>query len=362
MKSIYRPCSWVKTSIIGLILMTFTGHLLAQHSDCNHFTCMFEADTMITIETMHPFTKKWTEMTVEVKNDKVFFEKDICLGTYEDVVKKGEATYKEYLEKGVFKNSDFWPNATIPYQIDPTSNFNATATANIISAIATINASTNLNIVLRTTETTFVNIDDSDNTGCYVLGLGMHSTGALLMNLGTGCTSTGTIIHEFVHLAGFAHEQNRSDRNNFVTIVWANIQTTPVNQAPQFTIADVNTHTDIGAYDYASVMHYSATAFSSNGQATIVTPNGQAIGSNTLSAGDIAGINALYPVCMTANPSTLNGAISTGRHASVYPMNITGTSANEQYIWISSGSEVKFSPGTELKAGSEVKASIDGCF
>ena len=43
-------------------------------------------------------------------------------------------------------------------------------------------------------------------------------------------------------------------------------------------------------------MHYGGTAFSRNGQATIVPFGGQAIGQrNGLSAGDIAAVRALYP-------------------------------------------------------------------
>ena len=43
-------------------------------------------------------------------------------------------------------------------------------------------------------------------------------------------------------------------------------------------------------------MHYGRTAFSRNGQATIVPVGGQAIGQRTgLSAGDIAAVRTLYP-------------------------------------------------------------------
>jgi hypothetical protein len=53
---------------------------------------------------------------------------------------------------------------------------------------------------------------------------------------------------------------------------------------------------DIGPYDYGSIMHYPATAFSRNGQPTIVAKNGAPIGQREgLSAGDIAAMQALYP-------------------------------------------------------------------
>lgn len=39
------------------------------------------------------------------------------------------------------------------------------------------------------------------------------------------CTSkVGTSLHEFMHAVGFLHEQNRFERDDFVTIAWKNIK------------------------------------------------------------------------------------------------------------------------------------------
>ena len=44
------------------------------------------------------------------------------------------------------------------------------------------------------------------------------------LSLADGCLIQGTIIHELLHALGFFHEQSRLDRDNFVTIVWDNVQ------------------------------------------------------------------------------------------------------------------------------------------
>ena len=57
-----------------------------------------------------------------------------------------------------------------------------------------------------------------------------------------------------MHAIGFHHEQNRSDRDNYVAIQWGNIQS---GWSSQF---NKNSYTlnQQGTYDYSSVMHYGA--------------------------------------------------------------------------------------------------------
>lgn len=102
-------------------------------------------------------------------------------------------------------------------------------------------------------------------------------------------------MHEMLHAAGFMHEQNRPDRDKFVTVNYNNIQS-----GKNLIIGFIGSKTLVGivplyiyiyifsgrennfekaqssmidsqgiGYDYRSVMHYSANAFSRNGQPTI---------------------------------------------------------------------------------------------
>ncbi|XP_058130739.1 seminal metalloprotease 1-like [Anopheles coustani] len=112
--------------------------------------------------------------------------------------------------------------------------------------------------------------------------------------VGEGCFRIGTVVHEFLHALGFYHQQSASDRDEFVDIIWENIQQGTENNFniyPDTTVTDFNVR-----YDYGSVMHYGATAFSINGQRTIVPKDPNAtIGQRvSMSEKDISKLNWMY--------------------------------------------------------------------
>jgi len=186
-----------------------------------------------------------------------------------------------------------WPNGVIPYVFD-SDTFSAADKTKIANAFATYAAKTCLRMVPRTTETGYVKIIRGGGCYSYVGRTG----GAQPVSLGYGCVYERIIIHEFMHASGFFHEQSRYDRDTYVRINLANVKDGYSNNFNKYTSSQIQ---HLGEpYDYTSVMHYSATAFSKNGKNTIDRLDGSTAAlSNRVgfSQVDINKLNKLYNNC-----------------------------------------------------------------
>ncbi|CAH1408287.1 unnamed protein product [Nezara viridula] len=166
---------------------------------------------------------------------------------------------------GLKATSARWPGGRVPYVIG--ASFSSHDLSMIEAAIQEYHKRTCVRFVPRSSEMDYIVIT-SGPTGCWS-SVGRIG-GAQELNLQSpGClVKKGTVMHEMMHALGFLHEQNRWERDQYVTVNFQNIQP---GRESNFDKAKKSDTDSMGiSYDYKSVMHYSANAFSSNGQPTIV--------------------------------------------------------------------------------------------
>jgi hypothetical protein len=185
--------------------------------------------------------------------------------------------------------SDLWPSSEIPYDIDPSVPPNKVEW--ISWAAQHISSQTKLKVRPATgadkDRVTFRDSGASNGCHSYLGRVG----GAQEIQVG-GCGVRGSVAHELLHAAGLYHEQSRGDRDQFITISWDDID--PAHRS-NFEIRGER-GSDIGAYDYSSIMHYPRKAFSRTGRPTIIpkdpnAPIGQREGLSNL---DRAALDSMY--------------------------------------------------------------------
>lgn len=190
--------------------------------------------------------------------------------------------------------SYLWPNAEIPYEIHPSAQ---SQQANIQWAIDHL-ATTPLRVRPRTSRDADYVVFSNQGSGCWSeLG---RVRGVQTIQVEADC-SRGSIVHELLHAAGFMHEQTRSDRDQYVTVMWDEIAKGKEHNFAQHP----DMLQDIGAYDYDSILHYSTHGFSRRGNPTLVPKvAGARIGNREgLSALDRAAIEQVYGTAVTPTPA-----------------------------------------------------------
>lgn len=243
---------------------------------------MFRVGEQVEVTTLQMQRKLFGLQNVDVKftdlDGLAVYEGDIVLGETEQVRGVDDPVP---LGIGIVGEEFRWPGGVVAYVTEEVLR------PRVEAAIEHWRQHTPFRFVEHTDEADYLSFKRLN--GCWSR-VGRRG-GEQVISLGSGC-GVGAAVHEIGHALGLWHEQSRSDRDQFIEVVWANID--PAQQH-NFDM-HVQDGEDLGDYDYDSIMHYPATAFSVNGQATIRAKGGAPIGQrNGLSNGDIAAVKMMYP-------------------------------------------------------------------
>ncbi len=185
---------------------------------------------------------------------------------------------------------ELWPDNTVYYWHDWWTG--STNYQNLMQAISIIESNTRLNFVKSNSATHYIafSLDITLTSAGISNSIGMKESGSQYIKVSSSSASLRTFIHEIGHAIGFGHEHQRPDRDQYLDVdvpAGASAQ-----QAFQFDI--YNWYVSYGSFDWNSVMLYNSGDYS--GGITMYKTDGSDFeGGSTLSTGDIATINYLYP-------------------------------------------------------------------
>ena len=314
----------------------------------------------------NPLIRNNQPVDVTIVNGEVYLEGDISLGSEQFLDTFQNMQLSVTADPTLM--SGRWEDGIVPFVI--LDGFTDSEREIIIKAMNHISENTNVCFRRRTNEGSYIKFKKYS-----VKELGFSGGQSKLGRCVFGCfdgqeiklsaVDDGLVRHEIGHALGLAHEQSREDRDQFVEILRNNIKPGHEHNFNQ----NVFFSTDVGNYDFNSIMHYDAFAFGKkvDGQVkqTIKrrsNPSDTSFGTTSvLSNGDINGINSMYPTGQKCSPLPIlaRGELEVGQIKTV------DIYAKELYnytgIYMRQGQKFKFSVGAnDMWQNGDREVNADG--
>ncbi|XP_042624596.1 meprin A subunit beta [Cyprinus carpio] len=177
---------------------------------------------------------------------------------------EGDIVYDEKLGRNSIIGDEYrWPKV-IPYYLEDDLDINAKGV--ILKAFEQYRLKSCIDYKPWSGEENYISV--FKGSGCFS-SVGNRRVGKQRLSIGSGCDRIATIEHEFLHALGFWHEQSRSDRDDYVSIIWDRITE---GKEHNFNKYNDSTSSALNVpYDYGSMMHYSKKAFQNGSEPTIIT-------------------------------------------------------------------------------------------
>jgi hypothetical protein len=233
--------------------------------------------------------------------------------------------------QGVAPGTVPWPGGVVPYRFDTHYSVTGAESNAIIAGLREWELAANVKFVPYVSQSNFVLLqftNDGSGTGYYLAG--SATTNGVMMLHGL---ARGLMCHEAGHLLGLQHEHQRIDRNSFIEVNPGNVFGGTNGEGLGAFLIDSNS-TAFGNYDFESVMHYAANAFT-NGLGDSLDPLPpfekfyHKLGNLALSLGDRAAAVHLYgpPTIPLTNlvTTTADGGAGSLRAAIYYANDHPGT-------------------------------------
>ncbi|WP_206367873.1 M12 family metallopeptidase [Sphingobacterium chungjuense] len=244
---------------------------------------------------LHKLIIEGNDTYVKEVNGEYFFSEDLTITKEQfDILRKMTNPRLSTTERATITRNlnQTWPNRTVFYRLPEQGSLSANNynifLSNIRNAFNLITAETSVRFVERTTEPEYINFVYS-NVNSSPLGWSRGRVNQInIFNI----TFPAIIAHEIMHSMAIMHEQTRPDRDSYIHVY---IDRVPVAARNNFNI--LPGYVDHGAFDFESVMMYGSFDFSIDRSLPVLTRlDGSTWNSQRtrLTAGDYAGINALY--------------------------------------------------------------------